>query len=129
MKKLMITVLAIATLVIAPLSFANTSTEGFQIEKSAVKGIKAKMYPTDIMINNYAADSFYIMVPNSIVHAMIYPNSFFRVFHKYYYGDTHIILKDMYQKSFFDGYVCRHAMISVSGSRYNYNVNIDRSLC
>lgn len=132
-KKLVSALIAIATLAVAQISFAGNVANSYQTTKAVSGNTKATACPcqhaTDINVKNISYDNFYVLVPNTTVNDIVPTGFDMHLIHDTFYGETHLVLKDLYNQNFFDGYVCRHAKVVVSGSRYNYNINIDRSLC
>src|SRR5580700_10777970 len=93
--------------------------------------LKAKnLYPaTDITVSNSTTDIIYATVPGTPVYDMLYPNNNDHIYNDSYYGMTRVVLQDPYRYPFFDGYVCRYAIVSVYGYPGSYNVYVNSNYC
>src|SRR3990167_6375326 len=67
----------------------------------------AMVFPTSITIFNSSSDPMFVEVPNTPIHDYVSPGNTDHIHHDSYYGDTHLVLRDVYYPNvFFDNYVC-----------------------
>lgn len=84
---------------------------------------------TDITLINATPSNVYVTIPNTTVYDPAYPRVNLHVYNEYQYGDTYLMLKDVYGNAFYSGNVCRRAIVAVYGFPGNYSIYIDREFC
>lgn len=133
MKKLLTATTIVGLLFSAIANAAPAVTNYYSSQKSKMTTIsQAKLYPaTDIGVYNWSSDYIYTLVPNSPINDRVYPQENYHIYNDTYYGMTHIVLQDPtpYRNVFFDGYVCRYAVVNVYGYPGSYNVYVNSSYC
>lgn len=133
MKKLCLSILAVAGMVSAPLVFAdNAVAKGYystQHPQTTLSTNQTMFPPTDITVTNASSNTIYVAVPNSPIYDQLYAGSNDHIRHNTYYGDTFISLQDPNHNEIWSRSVCRLALVTVYGNPGNYRVNVDRELC
>lgn len=133
MKKILAATALIGFLFSAIANAAPTVSNYYSTQKpKAVTTVKKNLYPaTDIGVYNWSSDYIYTVVPNTPINDLVYPNDNDHIYNDTYYGMTHIVLLDPtpYRNVFFDGYVCRYAVVNVYGYPGSYNVYVNSSYC
>ena len=126
--------LALAGLLISPMVFAqNVNMNDYystQHPQTTANSVKAALFPpTDITLINASSDIIFAIVPGSTINDVIYPTKNDHIRHNTYAGLTHIMMRDPYNGTFFDNYLCRLAVMTVYGQPGGYQWNIDNELC
>lgn len=84
---------------------------------------------TDITIINATPLLMYVTIPDTNVYDPVYPRVNVHVYNDFQFGDTYLILKDPYGNTFYNGNVCRRAIVTVYGQPGNYSIYMDREFC
>lgn len=85
---------------------------------------------TDITVINASRDGIYTWFPYRGIKDYVRPT-----FNEQFWDDdpgvwnTHLVLQDYYQRTFWEGDVCRLAIVTVYGYTGNFGWNIDSHLC
>lgn len=134
MKKLSLIAATAVGLLSASFAFAeNVDLNGYYSTKHPQTTLATKANvtpPTDITVINGSTANIYAIVPNSPIFDLIYSggdNDHIR--HSTYAGNTHLVLQDTYNRIFFDGYVCRLAVVSVDSLTGVLRTRVDSEYC
>lgn len=136
MKKISIFLVLITSIIMSPMILAAANpvpVSGYYSTKHPGNGLKAnKRMPaaTDITIFNASQAIIYARVPNSPIDDEIFPNTPpDHIYNDTQYDDTYIEFLDPYRNIFFGQYLCRHAVVTITGRLGSYQVNVDRNYC
>jgi len=124
------TLALVSTSVFAELSKAELAGySGSDQSHKRLASLSNERYTTDIVIVNSSASLITTTVPGTIVRETkpAEENGYIR--HPSVVANTHISILDPSGVSFWDGYVCRLAIISVHGVPDAYRITVDQEHC
>lgn len=125
MKKILLglaTVLCITSTAIAASTDKSVGT-GYALVPYKGKAISVAYMPaTNISVLNYSDNTIYISQP---LYKTINSGKAVTITHSSFYGDTYLVLENMYHQPIFSDYVCSHAIVTVDEGR----VRIEESYC
>lgn len=124
----LISIMAFSTALYAAESISSGYSSTVHPAQGAAATAKTRS-ATDIDVYNASSRVIYVVVPNSPVNDVIYPNNSDHIYHPTYYGHTYLMLQDPNRGTFWSGNVCHYARVTVYGNPGYYNVNIDSSMC
>lgn len=147
MKKLSLSIFAIAGIISAPLSFADdVAMKGFtssiqsqnqaqtQPSLNAVSGkVSTTMSvladtKTKIIITNTSKTAIKVEIPGTTISDYLNTNTHDYIRNADRTMDTQIVLKNAYGAQIWSGQVCNHTIIDVTNevNTYNYIIDVDR---
>lgn len=131
MKKILTFVaLAMSTAVVSVASAETKNSNVYYSTLHPSTSAQAFAVPaTNITVINYSQETIYAIVPNSPINDQLFSGKSDTISNNSYYGDTHLVLQDWNRSTFFDQYVCRHAIVTVDGQPGGYHINVDRKYC